>query len=81
MSAANIDGDFTVVGTAMLNRCFRGYFRQHGQGGTNAQERNLRNLFNSCGSYSRMPSPAGGRLVIRSPLSGSRCHAPGPVTS
>jgi integrase/recombinase XerD len=46
MSAANIDGDFSMVDTAMLNRFFRDYFRQHGQGGTNAQQRNLRHLFN-----------------------------------
>ena len=31
MSAANIDGDFAVVDTAMLNRFFRDYFRRQGQ--------------------------------------------------
>lgn len=46
MSAANIEGGFSVVDTVMLNRFFRDYFRQHGQGGTNAQQRNLRHLFN-----------------------------------
>ena len=46
MSAANIDGGFGVVDTAMLNHFFRDYFRRHGQGGTNAQQRNLRHLFN-----------------------------------
>lgn len=46
MTAQDIDGDFTVVDTAMLNRYFRDYYREHGQGGTNAQQRNLLPLFN-----------------------------------
>ena len=45
MTAQDIDGDFTVVDTAMLNRYFRDYHRAHGQGGTNAQQRNLLPLF------------------------------------
>lgn len=46
MSDTGIDGDFSVVDTVMLNRFFRDYFRRRGQGGTNAQQRNLRHLFN-----------------------------------
>jgi site-specific recombinase XerD len=46
MTAAEVKGDFTEADTPMLNRFFRDYFRQHGQGGTNAQQRNLRHLFN-----------------------------------
>jgi integrase len=34
------------VDTAVLNRYFRDYFRKRGQGGTNAQQRNLLQLFN-----------------------------------
>jgi len=45
MTAHDIDGDFMVVDTAMLNRYFRDYHREHGQGGTNAQQRNLLPLF------------------------------------
>jgi hypothetical protein len=45
MTVQDIDGDFTVVDTAMLNRYFRDYYREHGQGRTNAQQRNLLPLF------------------------------------
>jgi integrase len=46
MEANHIHGDFTVVDTIMLNRYFREYFDSRGQGGTNAQQRNLLQLFN-----------------------------------
>ena len=46
MTANGIDGDFTVVDTAMLNRYFREYYLEHGQGGTHTQQRNLIQLFN-----------------------------------
>jgi integrase/recombinase XerD len=45
MTEKGIDGDFTTVDTAMLNRYFRDYYQRHGQGGTNAQQRNLLPLF------------------------------------
>jgi integrase/recombinase XerD len=45
MTEKGIDGDFTTVDTAMLNRYFRDYHQRHGQGGTNAQQRNLLPLF------------------------------------
>ena len=45
MTAQGIDGDFAAVDTATLNRYFRDYYRRHGQGGTNAQQRNLLPLF------------------------------------
>jgi site-specific recombinase XerD len=45
MTAQGIDGDFTVCDTAMLNRFFRDYFAERGQGGTHSQQRNLRHLF------------------------------------
>ena len=46
MVANGIDGDFTVVDTGMLNRYFREYYLEHGQGGTHTQQRNLIQLFN-----------------------------------
>jgi len=46
MAANGIDGDFTVVDTATLNRYFREYYLEHGQGGTHTQQRNLIQLFN-----------------------------------
>ncbi|MGH3156471.1 MAG: hypothetical protein ACRDNF_07855, partial [Streptosporangiaceae bacterium] len=57
MSTADIEGNFSVVDTAMLNRFFRDYFRQHGQGGTNAQQRNLRHLFNFLHREEGLPHP------------------------
>ena len=45
MTTKGIDGDFTVADTALLNRFLRDYFRQHGQGGTHSQQRNMRHLF------------------------------------
>ena len=46
MTANGIDGDFTIVDTATLNRYFREYYLEHGQGGTHTQQRNLIQLFN-----------------------------------
>jgi hypothetical protein len=34
LTANSIEGDFTVVGTTLLNRYFREYYLEHGQGGT-----------------------------------------------
>jgi integrase/recombinase XerD len=45
MTAQGIEGDFTVCDTVMLNRFLRGYFTEHGQGGTHSQQRNMRHLF------------------------------------
>jgi len=57
MSAHGIDGDFTVVDTAMLNRYFREYYDAHGQGGTHTQQRNLIQLFNFLQREHSHPSP------------------------
>ncbi|HZR50777.1 MAG TPA: site-specific integrase [Streptosporangiaceae bacterium] len=46
MTEQHIDGDFTMADTATLNQYFRDYYRRRGQGGTNAQQRNLLQLFN-----------------------------------
>jgi hypothetical protein len=57
MTANDIEGDFTAVDTAMLNRYFRDYHREHGQGGTNAQQRNLLPLFKFLNEELRHPHP------------------------
>ena len=46
MAARGIDGDFTACDTALLNRYFREYYLEHGQGGTHTLQRNLLQLFN-----------------------------------
>ena len=46
LTANGIDRDFTVVDTALLNRYFREYYLEHGQGGTHTLQRNLIQLFN-----------------------------------
>ena len=38
--------DFTVADTALLNRYYREYYQEHGQGGTHTLQRNLIQLFN-----------------------------------
>jgi hypothetical protein len=44
MTANGIDGDFTEADTATLNRYFREYHLEHGQGGTHTLQRNLLQL-------------------------------------
>jgi site-specific recombinase XerD len=57
MTANGIDGDFTVVDTALLNRYFREYYLEHGQGGTHTQQRNLIQLFNFLEHERRSATP------------------------
>jgi integrase/recombinase XerD len=57
MTAKGIDGDFTAADTAMLNRFLRDYFRQHGQGGTHSQQRNIRHLFSYLAREAGHPHP------------------------
>jgi hypothetical protein len=57
MSANGIDGDFTTVDTALLNRFFREYYDTHGQGGTHTLQRNLIQLFNFLQREHGHPSP------------------------
>jgi integrase/recombinase XerD len=45
MTSQEVDGDFTVCDTEMLNRFFADYLSSHGQTGTNTKQRNLRHLF------------------------------------
>jgi hypothetical protein len=45
LAAEGTDGDFTACDTATLNRFFREYYLEHGQGGTHTLQRNLIQLF------------------------------------
>ena len=57
MTASSLDGDFTTVDTAMLNRYFREYYQAHGQGGTHTLQRNLIQLFNCLQREYGHPTP------------------------
>jgi integrase/recombinase XerD len=57
MTQQDIDGDFTVADTAMLNRYFREYYDTHGQGGTHTLQRNMIQLFNFLQREHGHPSP------------------------
>ena len=57
MTANGLDGDFTTVDTALLNRYFREYYQTRGQGGTHTQQRNLIQLFNYLQREYGHPSP------------------------
>ncbi len=63
MTANSMDGDFTAVDTAMLNRYFREYYQAHGQGGTHTQQRNLIQLFNYLQREYRHPTPYTAGLI------------------
>jgi integrase/recombinase XerD len=62
MTAGNVDGDFTVCDTAMLNRFFAAYLKAHTQGGTNTLQRNLAHLFAFLDEVYDHPSPYTDRL-------------------
>jgi site-specific recombinase XerD len=57
LTAKGIEGDFTVADTALLNKYFREYYREHGQGGTHTLQRNLIQLFNYLQYEHGHPSP------------------------
>jgi cell wall-associated NlpC family hydrolase len=57
MTANGLDGDFTNIDTALLNRYFREYYQTRGQGGTHTQQRNLIQLFNYLQREYGHPSP------------------------
>ncbi len=57
MTANGLDGDFTTVDTALLNRHFREYYQTRGQGGTHTQQRNFIQLFNYLQREYGHPSP------------------------
>jgi site-specific recombinase XerD len=57
LTAQGINGDFTVADTATLNRYFREYYLEHGQGGTHTLQRNLIQLFSFLERERGHPSP------------------------
>jgi site-specific recombinase XerC len=57
MTRKKIDGDFTACDAATLNRFFREYYLERGQGGTHTLQRNLIQLFNFLERERRHPNP------------------------
>lgn len=57
LTANGIGGDFTVADTTLLNRYFREYYLEHGQGGTHTLQRNLIQLFNFLARERGHPTP------------------------
>jgi integrase len=57
MTGQGIEGNFTAADTKTLNRYFREYYNEHGQGGTHTLQRNLIQLFNFLEREYRYPSP------------------------
>ncbi len=62
MTASGLDGDFTVLDVATLNRYFREHYLAHGQGGTHTLQRNLIQLFNYLEPERVFASPYSGAL-------------------
>jgi hypothetical protein len=57
LTANGIDGDFTAADTTLLNRYFREYYLEHGQGGTHTLQRNLIQLFSFLARERGHPTP------------------------
>jgi integrase/recombinase XerD len=57
LTGKKIDADFTVVDTALLNKYFREYYQERGQGGTHTLQRNLIQLFNFLQHERGHPTP------------------------
>jgi hypothetical protein len=72
MNGHGIDGDFTACDAGVLNRFFADYLADHGQGGTNTRQRNLRHLF------TWLRRPPGTRTRGRRRCSGTRRPPSGP---
>lgn len=70
MTANHVSGDFTEADTYMLNRYFREYYMEHGQGGTHTLQRNLLQLFNFLEHEREHPSPYTDRLNRYAPPKG-----------
>lgn len=71
MTAIELDGDFTALDVATLNRYFREYYLAHGQGGTHTLQRNLIQLFNYLEHERGFASPySGGALNRYTPVKG-----------
>jgi integrase/recombinase XerD len=57
LTAKGIEGDFTAADTALLNKYFREYYQEHGQGGTHTCQRNLIQLYNFLQHERGHPTP------------------------
>jgi hypothetical protein len=57
LTAQGIEGDFTAADTALLNKYFREYCQEHGQGGTHTCQRNLIQLYNFLQHERGHPTP------------------------
>lgn len=57
LAGKGIDGDFSTAGTALLNKYFREYYLERGQGGTHTLQRNLIQLFSFLEREHGSPSP------------------------
>jgi integrase/recombinase XerD len=76
LTGNGIDGDFTVVDTALLNRYFREYYVEHGQGGTHTLQRNLIQLFNFLERERGLASPYTDGLTATPPSRDGRRPCP-----
>jgi hypothetical protein len=65
LTARGTEGDFTVADAALLNRYFREYYLERGQGGTHTLQRNLIQLFNYLQRERDHPSPYDGDSLNR----------------
>jgi hypothetical protein len=65
MTGSGLDGDFTILDVATLNRYFRDYYLEHGQGGTHTLQRNLIQLFNYLEHERGFASPYSGDALNR----------------
>jgi integrase len=65
MTANGIEGDFTEADAVTLNRYFREYYLEHGQGGTHTLQRNLLQLFNFLEKERDYPNPYTGERLNR----------------
>jgi site-specific recombinase XerD len=77
MTANGIDRDFTVVDTSLLNRYFRKYYLEHGQGGTHTQQRNLLQLFSFLERERGLATPYADRLNRYAAVKGRPKTLPG----
>jgi integrase/recombinase XerD len=70
LTSQGIDGDYTATDTALLNRYFREYYLERGQGGTHTLQRNLIQLFNFLQRERDHPGPYTDGLNRYAPVKG-----------
>lgn len=68
MTREGLEADFTGCDTAVLNRFFRWYYGNYGQGGTNTKQRNLRHLFTWLEAEHGHPHPYTDHLARYAPV-------------